>query len=527
MQAPNNNLDTVVRQFFRRFSLLLLVSASLIGGLVYTFHTYDLQSTVGHILEQEMAGVALRKEVIGEHLERIDTDLQILSEVAQVQQVLSDRSEDRLEAVAQLFLDFVRENDVYDQIRLIDAKGMELVRVNHNSGLPVIVDSEDLQFKGFRYYFKDTSILRPGEIYVSPMDLNIEQGAVEIPFKPMIRFGVPLYGENDELACVLVVNYMADQLLGLLRKTGDLSQGQTMLVNREGYWLLAPNAEDQWGFMFPERQERSFARRYPDQWEFIRARDRGQIAKGDTLASFVTIKPINEGYMTSSGASAPYGESDVVLMEPAEYYWKLISFVPNTRKYERSLGDFFYMFFIGAAGGALVGVLAWGISLFLMRDQFRHLGGRCDLQVPFHEYESFSAILQNAVKACRSNGGQLALLRIRFDEYESIIDDFSVETANDILLQMVVRIRSVLPENAIVSRFESNELGILLEQIEDREAGYRVVSQCRQSLAEPFVCKGITFTPALSIGIALCPEDGEDIVQLKAAARLDRPIAFR
>lgn len=525
MPAHSNDIDSAIRKSFRRFFILSVILASLVGGFAYAFYSYELRSVVSWVLKQEMAGVDLRTVMIEEHLDRVDTDLSILTDVAQIREYASSRNHAQLEEVQELFMAFIRENEVYDQIRLLDDKGMELVRVNRNSGLPVAVDSDQLQFKGRRYYFKDTILLRPGEVYVSPMDLNVEQGKVEIPFKPMIRFGVPLYGEDDEISCVLIINYMADRLLGLLRKTGQLTQGQTMLVNRDGYWLLAPDVEDQWGFMFADRHDRSFSQRFPQYWKAIENEERGQIVTGNTLISFTTIKPLRDEFLWSPGSATPFGESQGVL-NAQDYYWKLISFVSNTHKYEQSYGEFFNYYVIGATGAGVVAVLALGVSFLLMRNRFYQMCGRCDLQVSFHDYDSFSALLQETVKVCRDEEGQLALIVVRFEDFESLIGEHGFELANEILLQMVVRIRSILPEEAVLSRIDSNELGVLLELIENRDEGERLVDACRQILSEPIVAKGNTFMPAVSVGIAFCPEDGDTTVQLKAAARIGKPLVY-
>ena len=35
-----------------------------------------------------------------------------------------------------------------------------------------------------------------GEVFVSPFDLNVEQGRVEEPLKPILRVGAPVFGEG-------------------------------------------------------------------------------------------------------------------------------------------------------------------------------------------------------------------------------------------------------------------------------------------------------------------------------------------
>ncbi len=48
--------------------------------------------------------------------------------------------------------------------------------VNFNNGSPTVVPQSGLQNKKNRYYFYDAFKLNRGELFVSPLDLNIENG---------------------------------------------------------------------------------------------------------------------------------------------------------------------------------------------------------------------------------------------------------------------------------------------------------------------------------------------------------------
>ena len=49
-----------------------------------------------------------------------------------------------------------------------------------------------LQNKKDRYYFQDTMTLEKGQIFISKLDLNMENGVLEQPIKPMLRLGTPV-----------------------------------------------------------------------------------------------------------------------------------------------------------------------------------------------------------------------------------------------------------------------------------------------------------------------------------------------
>ena len=60
-----------------------------------------------------------------------------------------------------------------------------------------------------------------------------------------------------------------------LSKASADTIGSCMLLNSEGYWLKGINPEDEWGFMYKDRKDRTLALRNPQAWETIKDRDEG------------------------------------------------------------------------------------------------------------------------------------------------------------------------------------------------------------------------------------------------------------
>ena len=86
----------------------------------------------------------------------------------------------------------VEAKQKYDQVSFIGLDGRELLRINNEAGAPRIVPPGELQNKFRRYYFTEALFLAKGQIYISPLDLNLEQGRVKRPLKPMVRLVTPL-----------------------------------------------------------------------------------------------------------------------------------------------------------------------------------------------------------------------------------------------------------------------------------------------------------------------------------------------
>lgn len=211
----------------------------------------------------------------------------------------------------------------YDQIRYIDEDGYERVRIN-NSGSTKIVDQEDLQFKGDRYYYTDSVKLPEWSIYLSPFDLNIEGGEIEHPYKPMIRIATPLY-YKEESKGVFIVNYRGDDVINTIKGTTNLNINFELL-NREGYWLSSVDEKQEWGFMFEDKEDEKLPIKNSELWEKINTSEDGQFELDGKLYAFTTIYPAATADHSSTGSTNAEGESNAGL-ETDEYFWKILSIV--------------------------------------------------------------------------------------------------------------------------------------------------------------------------------------------------------
>lgn len=279
------------------------------------------------MLDEEKHHVANSNQLATIDLKNVISDLYVLKDSMTFLQVLDAPNAVNRDLLEQSFKQFALIKGVYDQIRFLDKTGMEIVRINYNNGLPEIIPQSELQNKGQRYYFTDTIKLGSGQIFVSPMDLNVEKGQVEHPLKPMIRFGTPVVDKYGNKRGVLLVNYLAKNLLVDLETLHEKEYGDWMLLNQDGYWLKSSQPDKEWGFMFKEKKDVSFAKEYPDTWKQIDAQQNGQFFNKRGLFTFETITPVRENIKSSAGALGAYAPSSKELTGN-EYYWKIISHVP-------------------------------------------------------------------------------------------------------------------------------------------------------------------------------------------------------
>lgn len=194
------------------------------------------------------------------------------------------------QALAAAFATLIGYNETIDHIRWIDESGMERARVNNVDGRALVVPAGELQDKSDSYYFHASMRLKPGQVYISPLDLNVERGAVDVPHKPILRLAAPVQDGKGRARGILVINVAAKYFLDSFTDSLVGARDHAMLLNSEGYWLVGPNAEDAWGFMF--KREKTLGGDHPQAWKAISSIPSGQVEDGDGLWTWSTVYPL-------------------------------------------------------------------------------------------------------------------------------------------------------------------------------------------------------------------------------------------
>ena len=138
----------------------------------------------------------------------------------------------------------LKQNSEYFQMRLLDEKGNELVKLVKEKN-KIKVDS--LQNKANRNYFKDI-LHSKDDIYFSKINLNREFHTIEFPIKPTLRVGKVLkIGGGKKGIIIINVNIYKFLKVKKLKE----SHTQTFIANKDGdyiYNTLDPNKN--FGFEF-------------------------------------------------------------------------------------------------------------------------------------------------------------------------------------------------------------------------------------------------------------------------------------
>jgi len=315
---PISNVEVPFHKLLKRFALIYLPAVIIFSIILLVGIRFDEHSRVRDVTLREASRVKISSTQAEQDLSVMDTDMRLVARLPLLSRYLNSGSPAQRDELENIFLHISQQIRRYDQIRYLDANGQEVIRINYNDGMPAIVPREQLQNKADRYYFSDTIKLNQGERFLSPLDLNIEHGKLEIPYKPTIRFGTPVFDSAGHKKGIIVLNYLANTLL---QDVQTVMQGgmphSFMLLNRDGYWLKSGNSEDEWGFMLGKK-ERTFGHDFPAAWRAISAAEQGSLLTDQGLFVYGTIYPLRS--MSTNTEQAH---------EANEHYWKAVSFVPR------------------------------------------------------------------------------------------------------------------------------------------------------------------------------------------------------
>ncbi|QDP22798.1 PAS domain S-box protein [Bradyrhizobium cosmicum] len=142
----------------------------------------------------------------------------------------------------------VGAHPAYAKFRVIGADGREYLRVDRSGpgGSVRIVPDEALQSKDDRFFFQDAIKLSEDQVYVSPVDLNVDDGVIQMPHVPTLRVAGPLFGPDHRLFGIVVVNIDMRQVFDRIRIS--IRQGESVyVVGRNGDYLVHPDRTREFG----------------------------------------------------------------------------------------------------------------------------------------------------------------------------------------------------------------------------------------------------------------------------------------
>ncbi len=298
---------------------------------------------------------------IGSNLDSFKNELFTLSKLSSIQELIvakkdSPQYREILRQVNNIFYTFVEGNGDYFQIGYIDKDGMEVARVDRlaKKAQVKILGGPELPSKKDRYYFTEAMNLAKGELYVSELDLNVEDGEIQVPYVPTIRLATPVYSPEG-VEGVIVMNIFGDNLINIIKLSPYLD---TSLLDQDGYYLYhAMDVNKEWGKYLGNSEV------FPD------FKDQAAVMQGIMRADNFVVK---ETRMNGSESGKHFFYKIRYTTTNPDKFW-IIALNINDKEFFKDYYDFRRIFTLENALLIIIAVLVFVISMMIILRPLRYI----------------------------------------------------------------------------------------------------------------------------------------------------------
>ncbi|GGQ35196.1 PAS domain-containing sensor histidine kinase [Shewanella litoralis] len=286
---------------FKLHSLSVILFVAIMFMLVLCHVVYWHQMD---IIKNDLDVVSHAKaNLLGEHIEHLKREALFFSNLADAK-AIADLSQTPLveneqqvqlqyhmDALTDVFTHYMHSIPNLNQLRYIDNQsGFEKIRLERHKGQLLNIPPKSLQQKNTRDYFIQTTKLNEGEVYVSPINLNHENGTLSFPYLPVIRVSTLVRGNtNQSPQGQIVINVLAESLFSRLAIDSVYFDANIYmyLINDEGDFLFHPDNSKTFGF--------NHGQRYTFEGEFQRVCEDIYASHDDTsFLSWLTVSLVSK-----------------------------------------------------------------------------------------------------------------------------------------------------------------------------------------------------------------------------------------
>jgi len=455
--------------------------------------------------------------------------------------------------LADTFSAMLKAHPEYFQIRLISTsrKGMELVRVDRDGERLIRVSEDKLQHREKHPYVTGTLRMARGDIYLSDITINHEEGTHSALNKPTVTVSTPVFSTGGSRLGLIVINVDLNGLARLL-KSNLPSAYQLYLSNQWGDFLVHPDETQAFGF---DRGKRVLIQ---ESFEDVLPLVQG---KGMNVVTHVKDESKNRSRQVAAFVRLPFGDTidkrfvilglsqpvDNITRETAGLRWDTIQIILAFS----SLALIFSILIARIVTGPLIAMVS-AINRF-SKDQvisstpLRRNDELGLLSKSFHDMQTqimmnlkelnesrktldhlarhdtltglpnrrmFYDRLEHAIATSQRSSKKLAVLFVDLDGFKEINDTFGHSVGDKVLINVANLLKSAVREADTVARLGGDEFIILLDLIEDTQHVKPIVRKLQGLFQNTMQIDGRDMQVRASIGVAIYPKDGKNAVEL-------------
>lgn len=358
----------------RQFLLLCIPVAVTIFATAFAFTDMRFKAQLDHIVATEQTHLNQLGGYVAADVSTSLIHLRALTQEAAVTRAMDAPNSLALQELQSIFLTMARRNPTYQQIRWIDQTGVERVHVMREGDRVLAVADQGLQDMSDRYYFKAARDLLMGEVYISHLEMSLENHQAGASVTPVLRVATPVQGNDNRKRGILIINITMRHMINALRSASETSPDTNYaLINKYGYWLTVPAEQDQVPFQL--EIDSKISREHPAAWELISAKDTGTAELDDGF--WIWKKLAAEDVVRRVVLTESDSGIEIPVINHSDFSLLLVAHKPIRELAEmRSETRMTVMLF----ATLLMGAFIWGL-LFLLRGQM--LEKRAEIKVAY------------------------------------------------------------------------------------------------------------------------------------------------
>ena len=378
-----------------------------------------------------------------------------------------------LEKEVAIWLD---NRNIYDQVRIIDITGQEILRVNYNHSGSSAISGNSLQNKRGSYYFINSIGINNNSLYISKFDFNVEKGKIEYvndEIKRTLRFATPLIDKDNNKIGIMVFNYLSADLF---HYTDDFVDYE--VVNENGFYLHAINQEIEYGFMFEDKVDEVFEKYHDFDLININREDITQTMENNEVYSAFVVSDLT----LSDSVTEKLSERIEVILDGGNLFFFTETVLHETTAYSILISKYIIY-------SILLVALSFGLSRAI--DEVEHLREKQIKLLKYSsEYDHLTGVpnrlnIYEKIKHALEQERNVTILFIDFDGFKSVNDKLGHDGGDD-----------------VVSRVGGDEFLLALFDLTDDKVITRICNMIIDKFRIPFIIDGNTSNLGVSIGVA-------------------------
>lgn len=298
--------------------MILFFFGAIIGYSNFKKNTKNIQDNAADSIDQRISSIIFE---INNFPSGIGDDILFLSELSSIKKINNNQTTKDFE---EDLIQFMQSNGVYYQLNYFDNKGKQIIGLEFDGQ-----GYNKLYNQNGKNNFEEIDKLGRGELFISPLELNIKNGEIEnrgtkeTPiYVPILNYITPIF-ENENKKGMLTSKIYANYFLEDIRRAQRDGE-KLFLINQEGYYLAHPNKSKEFSHLL-NYEKSNFYNDYKEINNSEMKDGRKKIETDNLTFNFRYIYPTISSFEIYEGSNKILGEES-----ENKYYWILISVSDKT-----------------------------------------------------------------------------------------------------------------------------------------------------------------------------------------------------